>query len=77
MIMIEDCGDTVKLHWIAEDNGEKGYTAISRQTVAERFPELLRGPTPGPIEQIMDFNKGNQKTKDYGRDQQDRTTGSD
>jgi hypothetical protein len=32
VVGIEDCGRTVKLHWIAEDDGERGYTEIRRET---------------------------------------------
>lgn len=34
---VEDCGEIVKLHWIDGANGEKGYTAITR----ERFNGLF------------------------------------
>lgn len=35
--VVEDCGEIVKLHWIDGANGEKGYTAVTR----ERFNELF------------------------------------
>ena len=34
---VEDCGEIVKLHWIDGANGEKGYTAVTR----ERFNDLM------------------------------------
>lgn len=38
---VEDCGEVVKLHWLDEANGKKGYTAVIR----ERFNRLF-GMTP-------------------------------
>lgn len=43
---VEDCGEIVKLHWIDGANGEKGYTAITR----ERFNGLF--VNRGVIDQI-------------------------
>lgn len=50
---IEDCGATIRLHWIASDNGEKGYTEMSREVALERGVAI---PSSGLFNTLNEIN---------------------
>lgn len=56
---VEDCGATIKLHWVALDNGEKGYTEMARQVAIDRgvvLPQMT-----GFFETINAINEENEQ----------------